>query len=302
MKNNGMKKKNYHGFFDAEYTCYMESDHFFDKKHSGELLSVGVIICDKNYNFVQSYYSPVRPIYNRRLTGYCKSLTGLTQAEIDAAPSYDEVFQKLVELFQEYPVRELYTWGNDAHTLFHDIEQNHKNVARKYKRVAGLLRDITKQLTRRVFGKGMSLSLSDMKYICGMEPDTVHNAKADAMDLYRVTKSCLQETYDKERAKKVEDFILKREIYHQYRRFKKTAGLKTDPGPGTQKKKKSGGKNGDGKEKNFRDISDKYIRELKTYFRDAEGNVPTEILALCDDVRILAGKQSRECPKLEKEK
>ena len=89
-RNNTAKKKFYYACFDAEYTCFMEQDAFFDREHSGELLSVGLVICDKNFNLVRTYYSPIHPIYNTKLTGYCKELTGLTQKEIDDAPSYEE--------------------------------------------------------------------------------------------------------------------------------------------------------------------------------------------------------------------
>ena len=95
----------------------MEKDTFFDKEHGGELLSMGLVLCDKSFNLVRTYYSPIHPIYNARLTGYCKELTGLTQKEIDEAPSYEAVFQEIYLLLQEYPVKEIFTWGNDAHTI-----------------------------------------------------------------------------------------------------------------------------------------------------------------------------------------
>ncbi|MCD8018634.1 MAG: hypothetical protein LUF92_03355 [Clostridiales bacterium] len=306
MNSNTTKKKTYYAFFDAEYTCYMESDAYFDREHGGELISVGLVISDRNFNLQKKYYSVIHPIYNPKLTGYCKRLTGLTQEEIDKAPSYDEVFQEMYLLLQEYPVKEIFTWGNDSNTLTHDIERNHKSVARRHKRIVSLLRDITKRLTKRVFDKGMTVSLSDMKYICDLDHFTAHNALEDAEDLYRITKCCVQGTYNSTKAKQLQDYIQRRDTYHQYRRFKKPFQIadsvdyddKNSSNPdrtaGKKKKNKNGGRSGA-----FQDISFQYIEMLKNQYRDIKGDVPTEILAMCDDVRSLAGKEGVECPKLE---
>lgn len=284
--NSNTKKKYYYAFFDAEYTCFMEKDTFFDREHSGELLSVGLVLCDKSFNIVRTYYSPIHPYYNTKLTGYCRELTGLTQKEIDEAPSYEAVFQELYLLLQEYPVKEIFTWGNDAHTIWHDIEKNHKFVARRFRKIASLLQDITKRLTHKIYGKGITISLSDMKYICGMDRHTAHNALEDAKDLYRITRCCLQGKHNPERAKKLETYIHNRDIYHQNKRFKKTL-----PFVETDKSSLS--------ERMLKDISMQYIAVLKNVYEQEDGSCPPEILALCDDIRSLLGMESQDCPKLE---
>lgn len=280
-------KEKYYAFFDAEYTCYMESDTAFDRNHGSEVISVGLVICDKNFNLVKTFYSPIHPIYNSRLTRYCKSLTGLTQKEIDEAPSYDEVFQTLYMILQEYPVREIFTWGNDAHTLCNDVEKNHKSVSRKHKKVINKIRDLTKKLTKKVFGRGIVLSLSDMKYICDMEHRTEHNALSDARDLYLITKKCVQETYNREKAQKLQKYIERRDNYHQNRRFKRPFTPEQTVIRSEQEKK------------HFQKMSVQYINLLKDYFKDEQGKIPSPILAMCDDIRSLNGKQPVECPKLE---
>lgn len=299
-RNSGAKKKYYYAFFDAEYTCFMEKDTFFDKEHGGELLSMGLVLCDKSFNLVRTYYSPIHPIYNARLTGYCKELTGLTQKEIDEAPSYEAVFQEVYLLLQEYPVKEIFTWGNDAHTIRHDIEKNHRFVAKRFRKIAGQLQDITRRLTKRVYGKGITLSLSDMKYICGMEHHTAHNALEDAKDLYRITRCCLQEKYDKEKAARLEQYIHSRDVYHQYKRFKKPpvvpdAQKPAQPGERAGEKKETG----ETAERMLKEISMQYIDALKDCYRRADGTCLPEILALCDDIRSLVGMEARDCPKLE---
>lgn len=271
------KQTDYLAFFDAEYTCYMDSDRRFDRSHSNEVLSVGLVISDKNYNVIKEYYSPIRPVYNNILTGYCKSLTHLTQSEIDTAPSYEVVFDELYTLLTKYPVKEIYTWGNDYHTMSTDLEKNHKVLSRKSKKIVGKLKDITRLLTLNVFGKSMTLSLSDMKYVCGMDRKTVHNALADAKDLYRIVKCCQTDSYDKERKDRLFDYLRDRDEYHRSRRFKQPFYPQ---------------------DKRIKEISKQYIRTLKEVYRNDEGEIAPEILALCDDVRNLMGEHGVDCPKL----
>ena len=298
MSKNNTKKKSYYAFFDAEYTCFMENDTFFDRAHSGELLSVGVVICDRSFRLLRTYYSTVRPAYNAALTGYCRKLTGLTQQEIDRSPSFEAVFQEMYLLFQEYPVKEIFTWGNDAHTVLHDMDTNHRNVPRRFRRIAGQLTDITRRLTRKVYGKSLSLSLSDMKYICGLGHTTAHNAMVDANDLYQVTRCCLQEKYDRERAERLLAYIQSRNTYHQYRRFRKPlvpAGSEgAQQGADARTKKEPGSR-----ERMLKEVSMQYIELLKDCRADENGSVPAEILALCDDVRSVLGMDGQDCPKLE---
>lgn len=309
MNNSNAKKKLYYAFFDAEYTCFMENDTFFDREHGGELLSVGLVICDRNFNLVRTYYSPIHPLYNPRLTGYCRKLTGLTQKEIDEAPSYETVFQEMYLLLQEYPVREIFVWGNDSHTILHDMDKNHRSVPRRFRRLAGQLQDITRRLTKKIYGKGITISLSDMKYICGMEHSTAHNALEDAKDLYRITRCCLQGRYDKERAKKLEEYIQNRDTYHKYKRFKRPLVPESPEekmaAKGSALNRPAGGNGTAGNGKNgpdrriLKDTSLQYIDMLKAYYKKEDGTCPPEILAMCDDIRSLLGMESQDCPRLE---
>lgn len=284
-KNKGGKAgERYYAFFDAEYTCYMDNDRDFDRSHSNEVLSVGLVISDRSFHLVETFYSPVRPVYNPRLTRYCKSLTGLTQEEIDHAPSWEEVFEEMYRLLQEYPVKEILVWGSDAKTLTDDLEKNHFRPLKKPRVFIGMVRDVTKRLTARVFGNGMTVSLADMKYVCNMEHHTAHNALEDAMDLYRIAKACVEESYSEKRAEKLYSYIQERNTYHQFRRFKHP--------------EKFGQPAAD---REMKQASLDYIKVVREVYSRQKQEIPTEILAFMDDVRSLVGMSSVECPKLEED-
>ncbi|MDO4977870.1 MAG: exonuclease domain-containing protein [Eubacteriales bacterium] len=277
------KSAKYYAFFDAEYTCFMNYDTKFDRNHSNEVISVGIVICDQNFNLLEEYYTPVCPKYNPILTKYCKELTGLKQSEIFAAPSFDLVLQDIDVLLQQYPVNAIYVWGNDRVTIEAGIRKNHPLLSKRLRRNITKITDITKKVTERAFGHPMTVSLSDMKYVCGMEHKTAHNALEDAKDLYMITKDIVKGHYSEERVRKLERYIGQRDAYHRFRRFRKLWPLDEEP------RKKS---------RTFKSASEKYIKELKDFYTQNGEEIPTAILALCDDIRNLSGMDARDCPKL----
>ncbi len=281
-------EENYYAFFDAEYTCYMRNDTLFDKNHNSEVISVGLVITDHKFRVKKTFYSVIRPKYNPVLTGYCKSLTGLKQREIDRAPDYDTVFQKMFKLFQKYPVKEIFVWGSDHHTLEDDILKNHTSVAKNHKRIVHKVKDITKRVTMQVFGKAITVGLADMKYICGRKREVAHNALEDAKDLYFIYKTVTEGKYNKERAAALLQFVEDRDCYHRYRRFK-LSHRKEEMRQITHSPKEKA---------LFQECTKSYIEELKKFSKAGEKTAP-QIAALCDDLRVIADMEAKDYPELD---
>ncbi len=279
----GKENDRYYAFFDAEYTCFMNYDRRFDRNHSNEVISVGLVIADQDYDFVEEFYTPVCPKYNPVLTRYCKELTGLTQEEINGAPSFEQAFQRIDKILQTYHIHTVYVWGNDRVTLEDNLRKNHPHISKKYRRVIGKVTDITRKLTVKIFGYRMSVSLADMKFVCDMEHVISHNALDDARDLYLITKTIMTGRYRKTKAGQLEEYISLRDTYHRYRRFRKLWPLDENP------RKKSPA---------FKAASEKYIKELKEFYAGEDGVIPAPILGICDDIRNLSGMDARDCPRL----
>ncbi|MBQ2003576.1 MAG: hypothetical protein II239_00960, partial [Peptococcaceae bacterium] len=85
-------------FADFEYTCGgMTGDIPFDAAYGQEILSIGLVIADRETGEpVDTFYRTVRPDHNQCLTGFCKSLTGLTQQEIDDSDNFETVMKETV--------------------------------------------------------------------------------------------------------------------------------------------------------------------------------------------------------------
>ena len=176
-------------------------------------------------------------------------------------------------------MKEIFTWGNDAHTIRHDIEKNHRFVAKRFRKIAGQLQDITRRLTKRVYGKGITLSLSDMKYICGMEHHTAHNALEDAKDLYRITRvlPAGRSMIRKRRPGSSSTFTAGMSIISirdlKSRRLCPMRQKPAQPGERAGEKKETG----ETAERMLKEISMQYIDALKDCYRRADGHLPAEI-------------------------
>ncbi|WP_332389402.1 3'-5' exonuclease [Burkholderia ubonensis] len=76
---------------DVEATC-AENEPDFDM----EMIEVGAVFWGaEDGSVLDRFQSFVRPIFNPQLTPFCTQLTGITQADVDAAPLFPEVADAL---------------------------------------------------------------------------------------------------------------------------------------------------------------------------------------------------------------
>jgi inhibitor of KinA sporulation pathway (predicted exonuclease) len=83
---------------DCEFTCWEDSlsTRWSDPSRPPELIEIGLVEYDARRDRVGSAFtSLVRPRFNPSLSPYCKRLLGISQAEIDRAPSLVEVLPRL---------------------------------------------------------------------------------------------------------------------------------------------------------------------------------------------------------------
>lgn len=175
-------------FADFEFTC-----GFYDDRAMSELLSVGLVICDSEYNILATFYRTVRPCIRRKLTKQCRKLTKLTQEEIDASPDSNDVMREAVSLLKSYSIGEIGVWGNfDRPGLTSDIKQ-HARAGRSAANVSAVLRlvrDIQSETIRRM-KLPQAINIKDLASAFGYVPatGTFHNALTDALALHTVMKA-----------------------------------------------------------------------------------------------------------------
>ena len=100
--------------FDLEATCWVKGT----RPGRQETMEFGAVRIDgRSLDPVSEFNSFVRPVDRPHLSEFCIELTGISQADVDAAPPFPEVFTASQPWVGPAEMR-LSTWGaNDANQL-----------------------------------------------------------------------------------------------------------------------------------------------------------------------------------------
>ena len=186
-----MSEHGYNGymcFADFEFTC----GGFIDNTRS-EMLSVGIVICSPEHQVAEKFYQTARPCKFHRMTKQCRTLTGLTQPEINASPDSNEVLGEVVKLMEKYEISRMFVWGNfDKPGLNGDANQ-HRRAGKAYSNISAVCRSIVdiQQETTTKMGLPQAVSISELAAAFDYVPETggFHNALNDAEALYAIHKN-----------------------------------------------------------------------------------------------------------------
>jgi inhibitor of KinA sporulation pathway (predicted exonuclease) len=87
-----------------------------------ETIEIGLVVIDlESLEIVDEFQRFVRPQINPTLTDFCKKLTSIQQADVDAARTYQEVGEELRSFAARYPNAAWVSWGDyDARQLERD--------------------------------------------------------------------------------------------------------------------------------------------------------------------------------------
>jgi inhibitor of KinA sporulation pathway (predicted exonuclease) len=136
---------------DVEATC---DDGGRVPRHEMEIIEIGaVLVSGETHAAVDEFQSFVRPVRHPALTPFCTGLTSITQADVDAAPTFPEVFHRLTEWIQTHPAPHvLCSWGDYDRTqferdcVFHGIPyalpHRHVNLKRAFSERRGIAKKL----------------------------------------------------------------------------------------------------------------------------------------------------------------
>lgn len=108
---------------DLEATCdEPKRDEFTDSNK--ETIEIGAVrICRDTGKELGRFESVVRPVINPVLTEFCTGLTGISQAEVDAADTFPHVYER----FLEWAGTDVAYWGSwgeyDRHQWDYDAQR-----------------------------------------------------------------------------------------------------------------------------------------------------------------------------------
>lgn len=175
-------------FADFEFTCGYQIT-----RNKSEVLSVGLVVCDENFELLETFYQTACPNRYPKLTKQCLTLTKLDQDEIYCSPDSDAVMAEALQLLEDYGITEIGVWGNfDIPGLKADIHQHERlrRGAGNVRKVCSMVRDIQAGLTRQM-ELPQAVNIKELALAFGYTPEqgTFHNALNDAMALYTVCRA-----------------------------------------------------------------------------------------------------------------
>ena len=176
----GFKGKN-QAFLDAEYLSAR-----FKRSSIEDIISIGVVITNEAHEELDRFYSTVQLTRGHKLPPLITELTGLTNEELEFAPSYEEVMTALIGLIKKWQVGKICVWGGDKNNFQRDFESRNleKPLKRSVAKFISTFENIQKDVSLDVTGGlDANLSLADMKTICGLGGYVAHNALNDAEDM-----------------------------------------------------------------------------------------------------------------------
>ena len=169
---------------DVEATCWKKGV-FSRKKETIEIGAVKLLL-DRAESKWPEFQTFVRPRRLPRLSSFCRDLTGITQENVDTAPTFPEALQHFLEWSQPLERVVLATWSRyDLWQLDLDLE------AHELPRLAIPFLDV-KKLAARIVGT-KSLEETARELVPDAVDMTRHRAIADARRTARILNRLLRD-------------------------------------------------------------------------------------------------------------
>jgi inhibitor of KinA sporulation pathway (predicted exonuclease) len=110
VANKNWKGHRHYCFLDLEATCAKDSGI---ARAERETIEIGAVVIDGRTQVrVSEFQEYIRPVQHTRLTDFCTELTGITQAQVDAAAFFPHVFQRFVAWAATFEDMFIFSWGN----------------------------------------------------------------------------------------------------------------------------------------------------------------------------------------------
>lgn len=119
-----LKDYNYYLVVDLEATC---CDRDSIRRNHMEIIEIGAVMVEaENLKIVDEFQSFIKPMRHPILTEFCKSLTSIAQAQVDAAPTYPEAIALLKKWLSGYSNGVFGSWGDYDRKQFQQDSNFHK--------------------------------------------------------------------------------------------------------------------------------------------------------------------------------
>ena len=98
--------------------------HWKREENKSELLELGAVIVDRNYEVQATFSSYVKPIFYPKLSEECLELLGDIQFKVDSAPEFPSIINKFDNWVQRNNVTQIASWGiSDRTFILNQLEK-----------------------------------------------------------------------------------------------------------------------------------------------------------------------------------
>lgn len=197
-------------YLDAEFNCDNDNKA---KRTDYSVIEVALVIEDTaNRKKVFTYRTYVKPMLNDgKIYPRITDMTGIKQEDLDNAPSFVEVFARLIELAREYNLEQIYTWGGYDAMAFRWNAKLYDPVQGK-NRFLKLFMDVS-PLVKQELKQKEEISLTNAAYIYECPKGNEHNALDDAQLLRKVIHKVKDNAVSKERLQKFNAYHKQKRAY-----------------------------------------------------------------------------------------
>lgn len=109
---------------DLEATC---CDKASIKRHEMEIIEIGAVMVEaETLKIIDEFQTFVKPVRNPVLTPFCKTLTSITQTQVEQAPGYADAIVLLQKWLSNYPNAVFGSWGDYDYNQFKQDSKFHK--------------------------------------------------------------------------------------------------------------------------------------------------------------------------------
>jgi inhibitor of KinA sporulation pathway (predicted exonuclease) len=162
----------YYLVLDLEATC---CDQDTIKRHQMEIIEIGaVMVAAQDLTVLDEFQTFIKPIRYPVLTEFCKSLTSITQEQVDQAPSYMEAIALLKQWLSNCPNAVFGSWGDyDRNQFKQDSKFHNVPFPIAYPHVN------LKQLFSEAQGLSKRYGMAEALQLAGIELEGTHHRGID---------------------------------------------------------------------------------------------------------------------------
>lgn len=206
-----------------ENVAFLDTEFLTSQYKGGppsKLVSIGFVICRQGFQEIRRFHSYI--YMEDELHDKFKELTGISEAELQQAPEYEDVMDSVTQLLEKWEVAHIFVWGPDEAIIKKDMEFYRSGISKRLRKAINREIRKVKDIEGIYSGKlGLkNLGISNLKILCNLGTEVKHNALSDAVDLKNVIRTIDEEGCPAHLVQAMRMYLHDKELYYRNRRFR----------------------------------------------------------------------------------